>query len=496
MMHNIKIESRAALDKRAKNPVVLSFFIDDKDTVKYSKTLHKNYNVLLNEKTLKAIKANAAPVQFRSADNSLLLFIRKVETGKSFTQDYFRNFLTGFFRQAADLNPGILHIDLPDWKHFEEKFPDKLSWLQSCVEGLWYGNYTFNKYKKETDKPQRLSISLNSPDKKALQQAIDRAAKIMSAVYFTRDLQNEPGNVIYPQTLVDAVKKNVKGNHIHVSVLNEKQLKAKNMGGILAVGAGSAHPPRLITITYSPARAKKHIVLVGKGVTFDAGGISLKPAASMGEMKGDMSGAAVVAGTIKAAAQLKLPVRITGIIPAVENMPSGSSYRPGDIVVTSSGTSIEVDNTDAEGRIILSDALHLASKKKPDAIIDLATLTGACVVALGEFVAGLFTNNDALADSLYTSGMETFERIWRLPIWDDFNELIKSDVADVKNVGGRWGGAITAAKFLEHWVGENIPWAHIDIAGPAIPNRSTSYSGTYMTGFGVRLLIAYLEKIK
>ena len=270
------------------------------------------------------------------------------------------------------------------------------------------------------------------------------------------------------------------------------------MGGLLAVGAGSKNPPRFIICSYSSGektgkRKPYHIVLVGKGLTFDSGGISIKPASGMGEMKADMSGAAVVAGTIISAAKLKLPVDITIVIPAAENMPSGSAMRPGDIVVTSSGKTIEVDNTDAEGRVVLADALHYASKLHQDVVIDLATLTGACVVALGEHVAGLFTKDDTLADGLYTAGQKTFDRLWRMPLWDSYNPLITSDVADVKNVGGRWGGAITAAKFLENWTKDIKSWAHLDIAGPAFPNSSTNYTKTFMTGFGVRLLIEFIE---
>ena len=262
-------------------------------------------------------------------------------------------------------------------------------------------------------------------------------------------------------------------------------------------GSGSANPPRFVVVEYngikSGVKSKKKIVLVGKGITFDSGGISIKPASNMGEMKGDMSGAAVVAGAVLAAANAKLPVHVYGIIPSAENMPSGKSMRPGDIVITSSGKSIEIDNTDAEGRVILSDALNYASKLKPDTVIDLATLTGACIVALGNFTAGLFTKDQKLSSSLYNAGIKTFERLWPMPMWDDYASLIKSDVADVKNTGGRWGGAITAAKFLENFVNEKISWAHIDIAGTAQANTLNNYSKKYMTGFGVRLLFEYMS---
>jgi leucyl aminopeptidase len=282
---------------------------------------------------------------------------------------------------------------------------------------------------------------------------------------------------------------------VKVTVFDQREIKRRKMGGLLAVGSGSANPPRFIILNYKGAvknKKSRTVVLVGKGITFDSGGISIKPASNMGEMKADMSGAAVVAGTILAAAKAKLPVNIVGVIPSAENMPSGSSMRPGDIVVTASGKSIEVDNTDAEGRMILADALDYASKLKPDVIIDLATLTGACIVALGEFAAGLFTKDEKLADALYQSGLKTYDRLWRLPMWDDYNDLIKSDVADVKNVGGRWGGAITAAKFLEKFVDNNISWAHLDIAGPAMANSLNNYTRKFMTGFGVRLLFDYL----
>ena len=215
----------------------------------------------------------------------------------------------------------------------------------------------------------------------------------------------------------------------------------------------------------------------------------------MGEMKADMSGAAVVVGTLIAAAKNNLPIHLFGIIPSAENMVSGESIRPGDVVKISNGKTVEIEDTDAEGRVVLADALHYASQLKPDQIIDLATLTGACVVALGEFVAGMFTKNDTMADSLYKSGITTFDRVWRLPMWDDYNKLIDSDVADVANLGStNWNKeAITAAKFLEHFVDKNIPWTHLDIAGPAMNKFSRSYTKKYMTGFGVRLLFDYLS---
>jgi len=283
---------------------------------------------------------------------------------------------------------------------------------------------------------------------------------------------------------------------IKVIAFNKAALSKKKMNAILAVAGGSDNPPYLLTMHYKPrSKAKKKIVLVGKGVTYDSGGLSIKPTDGMLEMNADMAGASTVIGTILAAAKNKLPVEIIGIVPAVENMISGKSYKPGDIVRTASGKSIEVKNTDAEGRIVLADALEYASSLKPDIIIDFATLTGACVVALGEFIAGVFTKNDTLASELADSGNKTFERVWRMPFFDDFNKQLESDLADVSNLGSRWGGAITAGKFLENFVDKNITWAHIDLAGPALKHKFRSYTEKYNTGFGVRLMYDFLKKI-
>ncbi len=321
----------------------------------------------------------------------------------------------------------------------------------------------------------------------------------MSGANFTRDLQNEPALNLTPEILSNKILTALTEVGVKVKVFNEKEIKKRKMGGLLAVGMGSSNLPRFITLEYTPkvkSKKIKTVALVGKGVTFDAGGISIKPAAKMGEMKADMSGAAVVAGTILVAAKTNLPVKIYGIIPAAENMVSGSAMRPGDIVKTASGKTIEVEHTDAEGRMILADGLDYASKLKPDLIIDLATLTGACVVALGEFVGGVFTKDDKLASDLFKAGQKTYDRVWAMPMWDDYYTLIKSNVADVTNEGSRWGSAISAAKFLEKFVDKKIKWAHIDIAGPTGPYILKNYTKTYMNPFGVRLLFEFLSNLK
>ncbi len=428
------------------------------------------------------------------------IILSKVKIGENFSADYFRNHLAGLIQLKESQEVKNLHIFIPHYETFKKYFDSETYYYQTFVEGVKLGNYSFDKYKASKKAPKPLAVYFYAEDSKKLRSAIDTSLHISEGFNFTKDLQNEPAITITPDALSKRIINQFKRTGVKVRVYDEKEIKKMKMGGLTAVGMGSDNPPRLIVLEYkglsTAKRKKKKIALVGKGVTFDAGGISIKPAANMGEMKADMSGAAVVAGTILAAAKAKVPVDLIGVIPSAENMVSGKSMRPGDIVVTASGKSIEVENTDAEGRMILADALDYASKRKPDMIIDLATLTGACVVALGEFVAGMFTKNEKMAAALYKSGIKTHDRVWRLPLWDDYNYLIKSEVADVNNLGSKWGGAITAAKFLENFVDKNIPWTHLDIAGPAMANNYNNYTKKFMTGFGVRLLFDYISSLK
>jgi leucyl aminopeptidase len=265
------------------------------------------------------------------------------------------------------------------------------------------------------------------------------------------------------------------------------------MGALLGVARGSQEPPTFIILEHSAGKQNlETIVLVGKGVTFDSGGISIKPSERMEEMKFDMSGGAVVMGAMKAIAQLKMPFHVVGLIPAVENLPSGTSMKPGDILRASSGTTIEIINTDAEGRVILADALTYAKRYKPKAVIDLATLTGACVVALGPHASGLFSTDSELRDAIKSAAEKAGERVWPFPLWDDYHDDIKSDYADIKNSAGRAGGAITAAAFLSQFA-EGYPWAHLDIAGTAWTDKEKAYISKGGTGWGVRLLLQFLK---
>lgn len=433
---------------------------------------------------------------YSQADEPSVIFVKKIKLDKDFSVDFFRNYFAGLIPSLKKKNIKTVHVVVPLFGDFKNHFETESKFLQTMLEGIHLGNYTFDNYKSDKQKPEELSFLIHYTDQKILKGAIETSGKLMSAVFFSRDLVNEPAITLTPAEFAKRTKNELTKLGVIVSVFDKAELKKRNMNAILAVGGASNNPPCLITMHYKPAgKAKKKIALVGKGVCYDSGGLSIKPTAGMLEMKADMAGGGVVAGIIKAAAMMKLPVELIGVIPAVENMIGGSSYKPGDVVIASSGKSIEVKDTDAEGRIVLADALHYASQQKPDEIIDFATLTGAVCVALGLIAAGLFTNDNRLAEDLLKSGYQSYERLWRMPFWSDYNEMIKSEIADVSNLGPRWGGAITAGKFLEHFVDEKIPWAHIDLAGPSIKHESTNYTKNFDTGFGVRLMIDYLTRV-
>lgn len=360
--------------------------------------------------------------------------------------------------------------------------------------------YKFDKYiSKEKNGKQLSHISFVLSDKKQLKDSENgiRAGKILAeGTIHARDLSNAPGNEIYPETLAKNAQQLGKKLGFSVTVFDKRKIESLGMGGVIGVSKGSAKEPRFIIMEYG-ARYKKNgtVAFVGKGVTFDTGGISIKPSAGMAEMKMDMSGAAAVVGAFHAIAKLKLHKHVIGLIPSVENMPSGTAVKPGDIIRHFNGKTSEVDNTDAEGRLILADALSYAEKFKPDVVIDLATLTGACVVALGHHASGMMGNDQSVMDTLTTAGEKTYERVWQLPLFDEYEKQIKSDIADVKNVGGRWAGAITAGWFLKKFIG-NYKWVHLDIAGTAMLEADNDYTPKGGSGVGVRLLVEFLNNWK
>jgi len=376
---------------------------------------------------------------------------------------------------------------------------DQSSSVVQIIEGFKMSLYRFDRFKSEkTNNPLDLTIIVSKSNK--ILQTVKTSEIIADAVVFTKSIANLPPNECTPNTLADFAKIISKKNKMKCNIISKLELKKKGFGGITAVGQGSKNEPKLIILEHNNGkRNEKPIVLVGKAVTFDTGGISLKPGEKMDEMKFDKCGGCTVLGIMKAVSELKLPINVVGIIPSVENMPGGESYRPGDIIKLYSGKTAEILNTDAEGRLILADALSYGEKHySPKAIIDFATLTGACIVALGTNVAGIVSSNERLTKKINESSKKTMEEIWELPLTQDFMDMIKSDVADMKNVGiGRAAGTITAAAFLRNSIG-NTPWIHFDIAGVAwtqIATKEKSYNPKGATGFGVRLIVNYLQNL-
>jgi len=364
-------------------------------------------------------------------------------------------------------------------------------------EGAILSQYRFDKYvtqeKKSTNLTQVAVVSSRTAQVRQIASGLKLAEIVCAGTVLARDLENAPGNEIYPDSLARRTVAVGKKAKFKVTVLKERAIRRLRMGGLLSVAQGSDNPPRFIVMEYNAGRKRlPTVVFVGKGVTFDSGGISIKPAANMAQMKMDMSGAAAVIGTLQTVARLALPFHVVGLVPATENLLGGGALKPGDIITHYNGKTSEVDNTDAEGRLILADALSYAAHYKPDLVIDLATLTGACVVALGHFATGMLGNNQEKMDELKAAGERTYERVWQLPMFEEYDKLIKSDIADVKNVGGRWGGAITAAFFLKKFIGK-YKWVHLDIAGTAIMEESLDYIPRGGSGVGVRLLVDFLR---
>ncbi len=365
---------------------------------------------------------------------------------------------------------------------------------KAITEGVILGSYTFDKYKSKKENGFQVEeVKIYRGDEKG----IETGRIFAEAQNYARNLVNEPGNVINPITLAEEAKKLAEEHGLECKIYDEKQIQEMGMLALYSVGKGSAIPPRFIHLTYKPkGKPKEKIVLVGKGLTFDSGGLNIKPGDYMRTMKMDKSGACAVLGIMKAVAQLKPDVEVHGIIGAAENMPDGNAYRPDDVIRAKNGKYIEIDNTDAEGRVTLADALSYASELNPDKIIDMATLTGACMVALGEYTAGLFTNAPDFAEEIKKIAKRTGERVWELPMDDErLRKKIKNTVADVLNTGGRYGGAITAAMFLEEFVGEGIKWVHLDIAGPAWSKEEYGYYTKGGTGFGVRTCLEYIMQV-
>jgi len=371
-----------------------------------------------------------------------------------------------------------------------------LRFVGKAVEGAILGSYTFDRYKKEKsvlDKMQFIIVGLKANDQ-STRHYVSRYTLVSGVVNEARNIINEPGSVVTPEYLAEAAQEIAKDADLDIKVWDEKKLQKDGYNGLLQVGRGSASPPRLIRLAYRTRKAKGHLAFVGKGVTFDTGGISLKPADKMYEMKGDMSGGAAVLYAMKAIGKLKPEVNVTGIVPAAENFPDAKAQRPGDIFYAKNGKSIMVDNTDAEGRLILTDGLHLAGEEKATHILDIATLTGACVRALGLSVAGIMGNDRRLIQAVIQSGQNQGESFWELPLPEEYKDMLKTPYADINNIGGPVAGALTAGLFLQEFVPENIPWAHLDIAGPFIRDKDWKYYEAGATAFGLKTLVDMAER--
>jgi leucyl aminopeptidase len=416
------------------------------------------------------------------------------ETGK-LDRESLRSMAGTAVKSAIGKKLSQLHIAVPRIKN-SPLAPAEM--LDAIAEGAILANHVFDKYKKKKEqKPlEKINLVMTAAEAKKYQKQADRIETICGGTLLARDWVSTPSNDKGPEVLARDFASRAEKEGLTVEILDETELKRLKFGALLAVSLGSEQKPFVVLMRHCVPDAKKTVLLVGKGITFDSGGINIKRSPGMETMKMDMAGAAAVAATLITAARLQLKVNLIGVMPLVENMPSGKATRPGDIVTSFQGKTIEIGNTDAEGRLILADALAYAIDRfKPEITVDLATLTGACMAALGEKIAGVFTADDDLAERLTDAGAKTHERCWRLPLPDDYKELLKSDLADIKNMSSSsFGGAITGALFLSEFAG-NTRWAHMDIAGTAFLKSATDYTPPGGSGYGVRLLMELLDTL-
>ncbi|WP_010410553.1 leucyl aminopeptidase [Citromicrobium sp. JLT1363] len=365
--------------------------------------------------------------------------------------------------------------------------------------GLRLRAWRWDEYRTTQKDAEKVSlkavVTVGAPD--GTDSAWERESALADGVEFTKELVTLPANILYPESFVERCRKALDGTGIEITVLDDAEMEKLGMGALLGVGQGSSRPSRILAMRWNGGKTDdKPTLFVGKGVTFDSGGISIKPGAGMEDMKWDMGGAGAVAGAMVALARRKAKANVIGVCGLVENMPDGNAQRPGDVVTTMSGQTVEVINTDAEGRLVLADALHWAQEEyKPAAVIDLATLTGAMLISLGNEQAGVFSNDDTLAERLLAAGTTSGDKVWRMPIGPAYDKLIDSPIADMKNVGPREAGSITAAQFLKRFIKNGTPWAHLDIAGMAWSNKPGATWGKGATGYGVRLLDQYVRDV-
>ncbi len=493
----------ATLPRRGLRTSLLVIFMDQgfarkrqKDLSVFPEEIHQDLEDYFARKDFSGDAKESAIIYPRESQNIERILLVGLGKHPENSFDSFR--ALGFLvsEKQRQLKAKRTHIFMANLNFCREDF------IRTFTEGVAFQRYRFDRFKSEPQKREPAATFIFVCNKveytPRFRKIIIEVNAMMEGVRLTRDLANQPSNLLTPSALKQSVQKQFKdAPHFKVETLGKKQMQTLGMNALLAVAQGSSQEPFLITIHYKPNKKNaKKLALVGKGVTFDSGGISIKPAANMEEMKFDMSGAAAVVGIMEVVKRLKPDLEIFALIPTVENMPGGNAIKPGDIVKAYNGKTIEIINTDAEGRLILADALSYAEEKfKPDLMIDFATLTGACVVALGDKRAGLFTKDEKIRDLLFRAGETSGDKVWPMPLDDIYNKDLESNYADLKNVGSRWGGAITAAKFLEHFTGK-AKWVHVDIAGTAYDVKHLEYYGKGATGFGPRLIGSLLKQFE
>jgi leucyl aminopeptidase len=486
--------------------LAVGLFSDTKELDKLNKELNKKLNGaidrLMELGDFKAKDGTNAVVYGNNEIAAKRILLVGLGEKKKATLDTVRNAAANAAKTSVELKAKTMSLALHN--AFGGRF-DLSAMARALSEGVYFGSYRYDEFITENENGRLGSLKVELIDSDSakiqkLKKGLSVGIAIGKAQSYARTLANRPANVVTPAEIAAAAKELARGSkRLSCTVFDEKQMAAKGMGGVLAVGSGSQNKPRFIILKYSPpgkaANTLPTVALVGKAITFDSGGISIKPSANMEEMKLDKSGGIAVLGAMKALAELAPPVNVFGIVPSAENMPSGTSYRPGDIINTFSGKSVEVQNTDAEGRMILCDAISYAVKQKCGIIIDIATLTGACVVALGKYMAGLMGNDDGLIKDLQKAAEASGEKVWPMPSGEEYAKEMKSKIADLKNIGSRWGGACTAAAFLRQFAGDT-KWAHLDIAGVWNFEKATEFTSEGASAFGVRLLTAYVVSLK
>lgn len=487
----VKIENKSILDVDS-DVIIVNLFEGVKNPKGVTGVVDKAFNGIISDYVIK--KENfegkyGEVYKLPIVENGKKIYIAGLGKQEEFTYTKIRNLTAKIVRNMSGNAKKV--VSILHGAGVAGLCPERCA--QMITEGAISGTYSFDKYKavKKENVIEEFIIAETDEEKfKAAEQGVKKGIVTAEAVNTARDLINESSQYLYPETLAEFA---VKNSGVKTTVYNKEEIKKMGMNAFLAVGQGSVHEPKLIHMEYKCENPKKKIAIVGKGITFDAGGLDLKPAASMLTMRDDMSGAAAVICTMKAISILKPDVEVHAIVAACENMPSGSAYKPGDVITAKTGRTIEIDNTDAEGRVTLADALAYAEETGVDEIIDIATLTGACMVALGTVASGIMGNNDEKVKEFIKVAEKAGERFWQMPMYEEYGDVLKSDIADTKNTGGRMGGTSAAGIFLSKFI-KNTPWIHLDIAGTAFLDKENAEGIKGATAIGVRSLIKYIIK--